>query len=771
MPFSSGQTIKDRYRITQLLASGGFGTVYHAWDLNLKIPCAVKENLEKSTEAQRQFIREAELLAKLKHPNLPRVTDYFLIAGQGQYLVMDFIEGDDLEILRNRGGGALPESQVLPWIEQVCSALTYLHRQDPPIIHRDIKPANIKITPQGNAVLVDFGIARQQIQGRATTRGARAVTPGYSPPEQYTGVGTDTRSDIYAIGATLYTLLTGLVPTESVQRLASANRDIQAPSRVNSSIPKSVSDVIMRAMSLAPAQRFATVEDFQAALFSKSPKRPTIHEWLTTRRKEPPREPPKPPLPPQAPPLAGQYNPNDGPIIMRVSRSLEDARERVLHEQSGNLVQQIVNEIQDNSHPGHGKLIVVSGYQGVGTTRLAEMVYNRLDQTNHVILFIDTRGMIDSGEKLKVITDRLFQASLSNSEKSIKGLARRLHKEVIDVKKPQNFLWRIIIKIPIIVKLKKWLKIGGDAGVEIERTVSLDGMEKNKNPLEDPMNSGTPLIYGKDHLLVANLKRSLEEFLSVCIEKQIKLCFILDKVDKRETVQLLRDIFNRPNVIGIIVLETREEIWDPRDSDYRTYLPYSWNIAGLVLDQMVWPKNRHAIYPYFISYLNFVSQGSPKRFFEERISRFYHPKQPSLNKVLKWFGIRTALKIQIDPADVERIILLGQMYDRICKPLNEIFDLGNGYLLLNTDEEKRDQYIWALHDTVLKLEQLPSFGRITIANQLRSSGLNDCTGPQREKIADNIISKLVGGQLASQTRTGWRITGHPKPGEPGQELR
>lgn len=770
MPFSSGQTIKDRYRITHLLGSGGFGTVYRAWDLNLKISCAVKENLENSPEAQRQFIREAELLAKLKHPNLPRVTDYFLIAGQGQYLVMDFIEGDDLEILRNRAGGSLPESQVLPWIAQVCSALTYLHRQDPPIIHRDIKPANIAITPQGNAVLMDFGIARQQIVGQATAIGAKAVTPCFSPPEQYTGRGTDARSDIYSLGATLYTLLTGLELPESIVRITGTDKDLRSPNYLNPGISKLVSDAIMRAISLDPNQRFATVEDFQAALFSKSPKRPTIREWLTTRRKEPPREPPKPPLPPHAPPLAGQYNPNDGPIKMRVSRSLEDARERVLHEQSGQYVQQIVNEIQ-KGHPGHGKLIVVSGYQGVGTTRLAEMVYNGLDQTDHVIPFIDTRGMIDSGEKLKVITDRLFQASLRNSEKSIKRLARWLHKEVIDVKKPQNFLWRILIKIPIIVKLKKWLKIGGDAGVEIERTVSLDGMEKNKNFSEDPKNSGTPEIYGNDHLLVANLKGSLKEFLSVCIEKQIKLCFILDKVDKRETVQLLRDIFDTPNVIGIIVVETREEIWPPRDSDYRIYLPYSWYIAELVLDQMVWPENRHAIYPYFISYLNLVSQGSPKCFFEERINRFYHPKQPSLNKVLKWFGIRTALKIQIDPADVARILLLGQMYDRVCKPLNEIFDLGNGYLLLNTDPEKRDKYIWALHDTVLKLEQLPSFGRITIANQLKSSGLNDCTGPQREKIADNIISKLVGGQMASQTRTGWRIIGHPKPGEPGQELR
>ncbi|MBN1149006.1 MAG: serine/threonine protein kinase, partial [Anaerolineales bacterium] len=202
MPLAQGQTLHNRYRIVGLLGQGGFGAVYRAWDITFEIPCAIKENTETSEAAQRQFLREAKLLHVLRHPNLPLVKDYFFLPSQGQYLVMDYVEGQDLgEMLLN---GPLEEARVLPWIMQVCDALSYLHSQNPPVIHRDIKPGNIKITPQGKAVLVDFGISKVYDPAMATTVGARAVTPGYSPPEQYGKGTTDARSDLYALGATLY---------------------------------------------------------------------------------------------------------------------------------------------------------------------------------------------------------------------------------------------------------------------------------------------------------------------------------------------------------------------------------------------------------------------------------------------------------------------------------------------------------------------------------------------------------------------------------------
>jgi formylglycine-generating enzyme required for sulfatase activity len=254
MPLSSGQTLNNRYRIVKLLGQGGFGAVYRAWDLNIKAPCAVKENLDTSPEAQRQFEHEAIILANLHHPNLPRVTDHFIIPGQGQYLVMDFVDGDNLQELLERSGGPLPEDMALSWLTQICDALTYLHSQKPAIIHRDIKPANIKITSDGRAMLVDFGIAKIFDPHLKTTIGARAITPGYSPPEQYGQGSTDRRSDIYALGATLYTALTGQQPTESVQR--TIGTPLTAPRQINRSISPRAEAIILKAMDTAPTGRF-----------------------------------------------------------------------------------------------------------------------------------------------------------------------------------------------------------------------------------------------------------------------------------------------------------------------------------------------------------------------------------------------------------------------------------------------------------------------------------------------------------------------------------
>ena len=168
---------------------------------------ALKENNDGGLESQRQFEREAKLLAGLRHPNLPRVIDHFIVPDQGQYLVMDYVEGKSLAALLAERGRPLDEAEVLPWIRQVADALEYLHTRTPPIIHRDIKPQNIIVAADGRAMLVDFGISKAYDPTLKTTRGARAVTPGYSPPEQY-GLGTtDARSDVYALGATLYTCL------------------------------------------------------------------------------------------------------------------------------------------------------------------------------------------------------------------------------------------------------------------------------------------------------------------------------------------------------------------------------------------------------------------------------------------------------------------------------------------------------------------------------------------------------------------------------------
>mgnify|MGYP001112211507 FL=1 len=279
MPLSPGQILNNRYRIVSELGRGGFGAVYKAWDLHLNLPCAVKENLDSTQEAQRQFEHEAMLLAKLNHPNLPRVIDHFFLPGQGQYLVMDFIAGENLEEYQVKHGGPLPEDLVLSWVRQICSALSYLHAQQEPVIHRDIKPANIKVTPQGQVYLVDFGIAKIYDEHLKTTAGARAVTPGYSPPEQYGFGKTDPRSDIYALGATMYKALTGQDPPESVHR--SIGTPLTSPRLLNRAINRRTEDIILKAMDTKPTGRFQTAAELSAILSTPGkPVRRGVSPWL-----------------------------------------------------------------------------------------------------------------------------------------------------------------------------------------------------------------------------------------------------------------------------------------------------------------------------------------------------------------------------------------------------------------------------------------------------------------------------------------------------------
>jgi serine/threonine-protein kinase len=264
-PLLIGQTLQGRYQIQNLLGKGGMGAVYQGRDNHLSKPVAIKENLDTSPEAQRQFQQEAQILSDLSHSNLPRVIDHFSIRGQGQYLVMDLVEGENLQEKLDNTGSPLATLQVLSWIDQICGALSYLHTHQPPIIHRDIKPANIKITPQGKAVLVDFGISKVFDPLAKTTIGARGVTPGYSPTEQYGQGKTDARSDIYALGATLYTLLTGVELPEATD-LAVNPALLKRPSQIVPGFDTALEQVILRAIQLDPNRRFQAANELKQAL-------------------------------------------------------------------------------------------------------------------------------------------------------------------------------------------------------------------------------------------------------------------------------------------------------------------------------------------------------------------------------------------------------------------------------------------------------------------------------------------------------------------------
>jgi serine/threonine protein kinase len=277
-PFKSGEILRGRYRINRIIGQGGMGSIYLADDLRLEGRlCALKEvehdrslPAELLKEARDQFQREATVLARLDHPNLPKVSDFFSVGGR-DYLVMDFVPGKDLRTLMNEArqkGEFLPEREVLGWASQLADALIYLHSQNPPIVHRDIKPSNLKLTPSGLVKLVDFGLVKilasdevtiTILQGRGTAL--------YTPLEQYGGDSghTDARSDIYAFGATLYHLLTNHSPMEARELFLNPEA-LTPPRQYNPAISLRTERAILWALKLHPDERPQDVSAFREAL-------------------------------------------------------------------------------------------------------------------------------------------------------------------------------------------------------------------------------------------------------------------------------------------------------------------------------------------------------------------------------------------------------------------------------------------------------------------------------------------------------------------------
>ncbi|MGB9776674.1 MAG: serine/threonine-protein kinase [Anaerolineae bacterium] len=272
MPLATGQMLQNRYRIVSLLGQGGMGAVYRAWDSRLEVHVAVKEmtpqpGLDPPTLAQlrQQFRQEATILARLSHPHLVRVGDFFEEGGNA-YLVMDFVEGQSLADLIGQYG-SLPEAQVLGWAAQLLDALAYCHSKG--IIHRDIKPQNVIIRPDGRAVLVDFGLVKlwdpRDPRTRTVVRGMG--TPEYAPPEQYemaTG-HTDPRSDIYSLGATLYHALTGQAPITATMRMADPEQ-FRPPRALNARIAPQTEKAILKAMELNRGLRWPGAAEMARAL-------------------------------------------------------------------------------------------------------------------------------------------------------------------------------------------------------------------------------------------------------------------------------------------------------------------------------------------------------------------------------------------------------------------------------------------------------------------------------------------------------------------------
>lgn len=261
--------LQNRYMVLSQVGQGGMGAVYIATDQRFGSTVALKETFFMDASMRKAFEREARLLNHLRHAALPKVIDHFT-EDEGQFLVMEFIPGEDLAEMLKQRGTAFPVPQVLDWADQLLDALDYLHTQEPPVIHRDIKPQNLKLTTRGHIVLLDFGLAKgapAQLSRVTNTGSIFGYSRSYAPIEQIQGAGTDVRSDLYSLGATLYHLITGLTPPDALTRATAVLNHqadpLQLANEVNPQVPRPIAEAIHKAMAQSAGQRPQTAEEMR----------------------------------------------------------------------------------------------------------------------------------------------------------------------------------------------------------------------------------------------------------------------------------------------------------------------------------------------------------------------------------------------------------------------------------------------------------------------------------------------------------------------------
>jgi serine/threonine protein kinase len=268
----AGTMLQNRYRVEQKIGQGGMGAVYIATDERFGSKVAIKETLFTQEKLGKAFEREARLLNSLKHPALPRVSDHF-VDDNGQFLVMEYIDGEDLTEMLEKRGSAFPLTDVLNWTNQLLDGLDYLHEQG--IVHRDIKPQNLKLNARGQIILLDFGLAKGNPTDAHNTTATKSVfgySRNYASLEQIQGTGTDPRSDLYALGATLYHLVTGVPPEDALTRamdvLNNKPDPLKPPHKVHAQVSENLSAILLRTMDLNASQRPHSAKEMREMLKS-----------------------------------------------------------------------------------------------------------------------------------------------------------------------------------------------------------------------------------------------------------------------------------------------------------------------------------------------------------------------------------------------------------------------------------------------------------------------------------------------------------------------
>ena len=281
----AGRVLQQRYHVERQIGQGGMGAVYVATDERFGSTVAIKETLCMDDNFRKAIEREARLLNSLKHNSLPRVTDHFE-EDNILFIVMEYIPGDDVAVMLENGRGAFALDKVLQWADQLLDALDYLHNQELPVIHRDIKPQNLKINSRGEMILLDFGLAKGNPADSGHQTAAKSIfgySRNYASLEQIQGTGTDPRSDLYSLAATLYHMLTGIPPEDALTRamsVLSKKPDPMLPANVaNPEVPRGVAALLHQALDLNAGERPPTARRFQEMLREHEKYADLLERW------------------------------------------------------------------------------------------------------------------------------------------------------------------------------------------------------------------------------------------------------------------------------------------------------------------------------------------------------------------------------------------------------------------------------------------------------------------------------------------------------------
>lgn len=739
-----GTILQSRYRIIRLLGQGGMGAVYLAEDQNLPGRLvAVKENSETSSSAQDQFEREALILARLKHQNLPQVTDHFVDSLSGrQYLVMEYVEGEDLEqILSLRG--PLPETEVLGWVDQVIDALEYMHSQNPPVIHRDIKPANIKLTIEGTVKLIDFGIVRFFKPGQ-TKDTAALGTPGYAAPEQYGTGQSDARTDIYSLGVTLHQLLTGHDPVTAPFNLPPVRK-------LNPDVSPHVESAIRKATQANRDDRFQTVAELRKALI-----KPTAVQPLQ-----------------QVCSVCGASNRTTarfctacGTVLkettslpdswtVELSASLSQVKTRLFEKSRTGLVNNIVTTVLKEDASITGITIMLKGLEGFGGTSIATRIKDEILSSHKrevtLVAAVDLSDPTSLSEPTSIFQEILMALRRGSGPigHELRSAVQTTYYRQMDAKRPvtrEIETQRHTSLTPFPIRLEvatPWGTASLGSPYVDERQVA---ERKTLEPLDATQ-------------LVTSLLDAIRELVDYLVLEDARIVLIFDKVKDITLLRPVVPIISRQGVYSIVVANIGDyNVWKKQNPDILKrlskkdfYVPCVWDLplelcTSLFEDHSVIDSQEVQDLRRFLEYRG---RGIPDRTIKA-IERFYvPPKKSSLLPVwaerILSVQIESPAQIAISKAQWPEIRRCADLQQRLEGGWTNIFgDPHQGPLSLSLlTEETADRArntIYTLTDWLLYQAER---GTTVDEDTVTEYGLTECEMPFSRDSSKVLVSRFL----------------------------